>query len=134
MDGIQMLPLREIELFLENIPLQSKEIVLELRNIIFSVALDASEVIRWGGLSYFHQGRGGIVSAGICQIGIHDGFVQLAFIHGAFLPDPSNLLEGDKKAKRFVRIESYEGAPWETLIELIKSSSQFDPYSLKEKS
>jgi hypothetical protein len=123
MDGFQMLPLREIELFLENIPLQSKEIVLELRNIIFSVAPDASEVIRWG-----------IVSAGICQIGIHDGNVLLAFIHGAFLPDPSNLLEGDQKAKRFVRIESYEGAPWETLIELIKSSSQFDPYSLKEKS
>jgi hypothetical protein len=134
MDGIQMLPLREIELFLENTPLQLKEIVLELRNIIFAVSPDAVEVIRWGGISYFHQGRGGIVSAGICQIGIHDGNVQLGFIHGAFLPDPNHLLQGDQKAKRFVRIESYEEAPWENLIELIKSSSLFNPYSLKEKS
>ncbi len=129
-----MLPLREIELFLVNVPLQIQEIVLELRNIIISIAPDATEVIRWGGLSYFHYGRGGIVSAGICQIGIHESNVHLAFIHGAFLPDPSHLLQGNLKAKRFVCIESYEKAPWETLTELIKASSKFDPYSLKEKS
>lgn len=129
-----MLPLREVELFLEHVPLQSQEIILELRNIIVTVAPDATEVIRWGGINYFHQGRGGIVSAGICQIGIRDNDVHLAFIHGAFLPDPSHLLQGNQKAKRFVRIESFEKAPWEDLIELIKASSKFDPYSLKEKS
>jgi hypothetical protein len=129
-----MLPLHQIELFLQNEPLQVQEIVLELRNIIIAAAPDATEVIRWGGLSYFHRGGGGIVSAGICQIGIHESHVRLAFIHGAYLPDPHNLLEGNQKAKRFVRLELYESAPWETLIELIKSSSQFDPYSLKGKS
>ena len=129
-----MLPLHQIELFLQNEPLQVQEIVLELRNIIIAAAPDATEVIRWRGLSYFHFGRGGIVSAGICQIGIHERHVRLAFIHGAFLPDPHHLLEGNQKAKRFVRIESYKSAPWETLIEMIKTSSQFDPYSLKGKS
>ena len=100
---------------------------MELRNIIFTTAPDAVEVIRWGGLSYFHAGRGGVVSAGICQIGIHEDHVRLAFIHGAFLPDPKGLLEGNRKAKRYVRLTSYDDTPWEDLQTLLKESSAFDP-------
>ena len=125
-----MLPLREAETFLQHTLPHLQEIVLELRNIIASVAPDAVEVVRWGGLSYYHEGRGGIVSAGICQIGIHKDHVQLAFIHGAFLPDPRGLLVGAQKVKRFVRIESYDDAPWNDLKELIASASRFDPRSL----
>ena len=125
-----MLPIRQLEIFLQQTPLQIQEIVLELRNIIASAAPDATEVIRWGGLSYFHKGRGGIVSAGICQIGIHDDHVRLGFIHGAFLTDPQFLLQGAQKYKRFVRIESYDGAPWEYLQELISSSARFDLRSI----
>jgi hypothetical protein len=125
-----MLQLRQIETFLQNTPLYLQEIVLELRNIIACVALDATEVVRWGGLSYFHEGAGGIVSAGICQIGIHTDHIRLAFIHGAFIADPHHLLEGTQKYKRFVRIESYEAIPWENLKELIISAARFDPRSI----
>jgi len=128
-----MLPIRQVELFLQNTPPRLQEIVLELRNIIASVAPDAAEVVRWGGLSYFHEGRGGIVSAGICQIGIHEDHVRLAVIHGAFIADPQHLFEGPQKYKRFVRIESYDDAPWEALQELITSASRFDPYSTQQK-
>jgi len=126
-----MLSNHEIEAFLQNTPAQFQDIVLELRNLIVSAAPDAVEVVRWGGLSYFHPGGGGIVSAGICQIGIHEDHVRLAFIHGAFLPDPAGLLEGDRKAKRYVRIASYEKAPWDEMKELILASSRFDPRSLQ---
>ena len=126
-----MLPMRQIETFLERTPASLRDIVFELRNIIALVAPDAVEVIRWGGLSYFHEGLGGIVSAGICQIGLHEDHVRLAFIHGAFLSDPHHLLEGKQKAKRFVRIDSFESAPWDYLRELIVSASRFDPYSLR---
>jgi len=125
-----MLPFHQVETFLQHTPVQLQDIVLELRNIIVSIAPDAVEVVRWGGLSYFHEGRGGIVSAGICQIGIHENYVRLDFIHGAFLPDPHHLLHGTQKAKRFVRIETYEDAPWEYLKELITASAKFDPRSL----
>jgi hypothetical protein len=125
-----MLPIRQIELFLQHTPPQLQEIVLELRNIIASVAPDATEVVRWGGLSYFHMGGGGIISAGICQIGIHTDHIRLAVIHGTFIADPHHLFEGTQKFKRFVRIESYESAPWETLKELITSASRFDPRSI----
>ena len=56
-----MLSLREVELFLQRTPPDLQDIVWELRNVIASVAPDAGEAIRWGGLSYFHEGRGGIV-------------------------------------------------------------------------
>jgi hypothetical protein len=129
-----MLPIREIETFFQHTPPHFQEIVLELRNIIASVAPDANEVVRWGGLSYFHQGGGGIVSAGICQIGIHRDHVRLAIIHGAFIADPQHLFEGTQKYKRFVRIESFDSAPWESLEKLIASASRFDPRSIQKNS
>ena len=125
-----MLSSPEIESFLNSTPIPFREIVLELRNIIFATAPDAVEVIRWGGLGYYHAGRGGLISAGICQVGIHADHVRLAFIHGAFLPDPHHLLKGDRKAKRYVRINSYDGAPWEDLEQLLLSSATFNPRSL----
>ena len=126
-----MLPLHEVETFLQHTPLHLQEIVLELRNLIASAAPDAVETVRWGGLSYFHEGRGGIVSAGICQIGLDKDHVRLAFVHGAFLPDPHRLLAGTQKAKRFVRIESYDDAPWDNLRELIIVSARFDPRAIQ---
>jgi len=128
-----VLPIHEVESFLKYTPSPLQDIVFELRNLIAEVASDAVEVVRWGGLSYFHEGRGGIVSAGICQIGVHEGYVRLDFIHGAFLSDPKHLLEGNQKAKRYVRIRSYEEAPWGDLKQLIEESSRFDPRSLQFK-
>ncbi len=122
-----MLPLHEIEAFLQHTPAHLQEIVLELRNLIAQAAPDAAEAIRWGGLSYYHEGRGGIVSAGIAQIGIHENYVELAFIHGAFLPDPRHLLTGKEKVKRRLRIDSYDSAPWDYCMDLIRASAKFDP-------
>jgi hypothetical protein len=122
-----MLPLHKTEVFLQHTPAHLQEIVFELRNLIAAVAPDAVEVICWRGLSYFHEGRGGIVSAGICQIGIHQDHIRLDFIHGAFLSDPHHLLEGTQKAKRYTRLKSYTEAPWENLKQLIEESSHFDP-------
>ena len=126
-----MLPIHEITTFLQHSPAPLQDIVLELRNIIASTAPDAVEAIRWGGLSYFHEGRGGIVSAGICQIGIHKDYIRLDFIHGIFLSDPKHLLVGTQKVKRFIKLKSYDEAPWDDLKQLIEESSRFDPRSLQ---
>ncbi len=126
-----MLPLHEIETFLQRAPAHLQEIVLELRNLIASTTPDVVEVVRWGDLGYFHAGRGGLVSAGICQIEIRKEHVRLAFIHGAFLSEPRRLFEGTQKYKRFIRIESYEDAPWDYLKELIQASARFDPRQIK---
>ena len=126
-----MLGLHEIEIFLQRTPAPLQEIVFELRNLVAEVAPDAVEVIRWGGLSYFHEKRGGVVSASICQIAIFDDHIGLGFIHGAFLPDPHHLLEGTQKAKRYAWIWSYDEAPWEDLKQLIEESARFDLSKLR---
>jgi hypothetical protein len=125
-----MLSTKEIESYLEQTPPELRDIVLELRNIIVAIAPEATEVMHSRGMSYFHSGRGGPVSAGICQIIIQHDHIRLAFIHGAFLPEPRRLFEGSAKYKRYIRIYSYEDAPWDYLTELITASSRFDPYTL----
>jgi len=126
-----MLPLSQVETFLQRIPSPLQDIVFELRNIIATVAPTATEVTLWKGINYYFKERGGPISAGICQINVLENHVRLGFIHGIYLPDPHGLLEGDRKVKRFVRLISYESAPWDDLRNLITASSRFDPYSLK---
>jgi hypothetical protein len=128
-----MLPERYIEKRLELVPPALRDIVLEIRNIVASVAPDATESQHSRGFSYYYKERGGPVSAGICQIAIFRDHIRLGFIHGAFLPDPEGLLVGEPKYKKHVRIYRYEDAPWEYLRGLIQASSRFDPYTLKER-
>ncbi len=119
--------LHEIERFLAHKPENLKEMVFALRDLIAEVAPQVSEKIQWKGLSYYDAARGGTVKGGICQIEIHDDHVRLSFIHGAFIDDPHGLLGGDRLSKRYVRLESYESAPWERLEALIRSAAAFDP-------
>jgi hypothetical protein len=108
------------------------DIVFEIRNLVVDVTPYATEHVQRKGLTYFDAKRGGHVSAGICQILILKDHIRLAFIHGAFLPDPHRLLiqEGERKAKRFIPLDCYNSVPWEQVKELIKASADFDPYSL----
>jgi hypothetical protein len=127
-----MLPTNAIITHFQHIDPELLDIMLELRNIIASVAPTATEDIQWNGLTYYDASRGGHVSAGICQINLQENHIRLAFIHGAFLQDPEGLLicEGKRIAKRYVRIDKYETAPWKSLKDLIQASSNFDPYSM----
>jgi hypothetical protein len=125
-----MQPTRDIEIYLAHLPIELQDIVLELRNIIASVAPGATETIHRKGFSYYYAERGGPVSAGICQINLQDDHIRLAFIHGSFLPDPQGLLKGDQRYKRYVKIASFDQAPWDDLRNLITASAHFDPRSI----
>jgi hypothetical protein len=125
-----MQPTRDIELYLAHLPIELQDIVLELRNIIAAIAPTATETFHRKGFSYYDAERGGPVSAGICQINLQRDHIRLAFIHGAFLPDPQGLLQGDQQYKRFVKIYSFDQAPWDDLHNLITASANFDPRSI----
>jgi hypothetical protein len=122
-----------VEKKLQYVAPELRDIVLEIRNILASVAPGATEGQHSRGFSYYFKERGGPVSAGICQIGIFSDHIRLGFIHGAFLPDPLGLLVGEPKYKKHLRIYHYEDAPWEYMRELILSSARFDPYTLIER-
>lgn len=125
-----MLPTSGIVQYLDHVSPEIRDIVLELRNLIASIAPDAAEVRHSRGFSYYDDQRGGTVSAGICQIVIFKDHVRLAFVHGAFLSDPKGLLVGEAKYKKYIRITSYEEAPWDYLKFMIKESANFDPRSI----
>jgi len=125
-----MLPTHTIERLLATVPAELQEIVLELRSLVATVAPDATEKIHSKGFSYYFEQRGGPVSAGICQIGIHSDHIRLGFIHGAFLPDPKRLLVGEPKYKKHIRITSYTSADWDYYKDLMAASAAFDPYTL----
>jgi hypothetical protein len=120
----------EVERFLSRHPAPLAEIALELRNLVAAVAPQASERILWGGLSYYDAQKGGPVKGGICQIELHAEAVRLSFIHGAFLDDPTGLLVGKQRYKKYVALHSYEEAPWEGLEALMRASALFDPASI----
>jgi hypothetical protein len=124
-----MLPTRDIERHFAHLPPDWLDLILELRSQVFKIAPQACEVFHSRGLSYYYDQRGGPVSAGICQIVVKEDHIRLGFVHGSFLPDPAGLLEGDRKAMRYVRLTSFDQAPWSDLIRLIEASSRFDPYT-----
>ena len=125
-----MLPTKALDHLVLGIPTELSDIVFELRSLIASAAPQACEELVRGSLVYFDPNRGGHVSAGICQIHIAHDQIRLDFVHGAFLPDPAGLLSGKTLAKRAVTISSYEDAPWDALIDLIRAAAAFDPRQL----
>ncbi len=126
-----MQPTRDVETYLTRmapyLPAELRDIVFELRSIVATIAPTATETLHRHGFTYYYAERGGPVSAGICQINLERDHIRLAFIHGAFLPDPKGLLQGDRLAKRYVKITSFDRAPWEDLQDLIMASAHFDP-------
>jgi hypothetical protein len=122
-----MLPVREVERYLENRPPELRDIVLQIRDLVLTVAPSATEVIRRRDILYYYAERGGPVSAGICLVSVQADHVRLAFIHGAFLPDPAGLLRGEPRYKRYVRLDTYDSTPWEAVQDLIAASASFDP-------
>lgn len=121
------LPYGDVERFLAFTRSDLREIALELRNLVSSACPDATERILWGGLSYHDADKGGPVKGAICQIELRSDHVRMAFIHGARLEDPESLLTGDRKSKRYLRIGSYERAPWEAIHRLIVEAARLDP-------
>ncbi len=127
MNAYHLRPTQEIERFLQFLPADLQDVVMELRSMVASCVPGVTEEIHPKGLIYFDSARGGHVSAGVCQIRPKPDRVELAFVHGAYLPDPSRLLIGDRLAMRQVDIHSFDTAPWPALQDLIAASARFDP-------
>ena len=84
---------------LENQPDHVCDLVMELRDLVLETSPEASETVLWKGLSYHKAHEGGPIKGAVCQISPKDDCVHLAFVHGACLPDPEGLLDGDRKVK-----------------------------------
>jgi hypothetical protein len=121
----ERLSTHEIERFLQFQPRYLQDLLFELRGLVFKAAPHASERILWNGLSYHDAQIGGPVKGAICQLSIEGDHVIIGFIHGAFLPDPSGLLQGDRKSKRCLQVDSLEATPWGELEALLRAAAAY---------
>jgi len=115
-----------MELFLDTLPHDTRELVVALRSIIRKISPDAEETMLWGGISYHTPWIGGRVKGALCQIEAKGSEVRIAFIHGIRLADPTHLLCGTALSKRFVPIQSLAEAQRPEIAALIREASAIE--------
>ncbi len=126
----RLLPISAVEAWLRSKPAEQAEIVLGLRDLVIAAVPHAQERILRRGLGYHDPRRGGPVKGSLCLIEFYPGQLRLSFVHGAFLNDPECLLQGDRRAKRFVKLFTYQTVPWAALDGLIRQAACLDTVHL----
>ncbi len=111
-------------------PVSLRSLARALRELILSQFPDLGETIAFGSLCYFKPGQPfGVIGGNVCMIGRRgiDDHIRLEFIHGAALPDPTCLLQGSAKAKRFIPVRKLEDIDRDALIALIDAAVEYEP-------
>jgi hypothetical protein len=111
----------------EHYPEEIQDICWGVRDVVFEVVPNAWERSKMGGVGYFRAELSTPLKGMICHLVAEYERVKLGFIFGAFMDDPSGLLQGEQKAKRFLILDDYEALPWEELKGLIRSAAEIDP-------
>ena len=93
------------------------------RRVIHSLVPDAEEeaIDVWQAIA-FACGSG--MKVQFCSFAPHKGWLNLNFVRGGDLPDPSGLLEGAGRKERFVRLEKEEDLEREALAALIRAAAE----------
>lgn len=119
----------DIEIFLNSLSPDTRDLVIALRDIVRTTVSDAEETLLWGGISYHTPWIGGRVKGALCQIEAKGSKVRLAFIHGIRLADPASLLCGTALSKRYVPIHTIAETQRPEILALIREASaiELDP-------
>jgi hypothetical protein len=118
----------QIAALLRDCPDELCDLVLELRDLVCRVAAASTEAVKFGCLCYFKPDQPyGVIGGNVCMIGWREDAVRLAFIHGAYLPDPEGLLKGSGKAKRYVEIRSRADIRQPAVTHLIRAALAYTP-------
>lgn len=87
----------QVDEFIEQLENPVQDIVSELRTLVFEAYPEMDEGFKWDKPSYAKEGL-------VCYMQTAKGHVNFGFYRGAELRDESNLLEGDGKKMRHVRL------------------------------
>lgn len=89
------------------LPANKQGLVAKLRNTLLSTALELTETIRRGRLTYVTKTK---PIAFIC-IKRATSYIELGFFKGVYLDDPKKLLNGKSREIRRVKIKSFNEIP-----------------------
>ena len=93
------------------------ELATSVRQVILSTLQDLDEVVKWGHLVYEKNRM-------ICSIMVHKNHVNLQIWRGAELNDPENILEGEGKSMRHVKVHSPEEVKTDYFKFLLKQAAE----------
>lgn len=103
--------------------------VRALRRTVLKAAPAAVEAMKFHVLCYFHaDAYFGAIGGNICLIETKADKAYLSFIHGSKLPDPSSLLRGKGKFKRFLHIPDPKFAASREVVALIRAAAALKPW------
>ena len=120
-----MKPDHKFEEAIETFPIAIQDIARQTRNLIYEVYPEVVEVV-W--VQQKNSGFGtGIKkkTEHFCWLMPAKNHVTLGFNYGAELPDPHNLLEGNGKLFRHIKIKSIEQLSNKDLIDILKYSTTY---------
>jgi hypothetical protein len=124
----QRLDADELARHLDPYSARLREAVLELRDFVLDTAPDVAEAIKFNSLCYYKPDRPwGVIGGNVCMIGVRDDRLLLGFIHGAALPDPAGLLQGEAKAARHIEIRSAKDPDRRAIRQLIREAVRYEP-------
>ena len=100
------------------------------RTLVLEIAPALSEKVAFHSLCYYKPGAPyGAIGGNVCLLTGKDDHLELAFLHGASLPDPKGLLRGDGKAKRRIPIRRRGDLNHPAVAALIRAAIAHDPSS-----
>jgi hypothetical protein len=108
-----------VETYLAGLSEQQRGIASKLRQLILKVVPDAKESIKWGRPVYEKN-------ALMCYIAEANNHITLGFYYGAYFNDPENLLQGEGKQLRHLKIREEQPVDENTLTRFIKESARID--------
>jgi hypothetical protein len=110
-----------VDTFLKGYAPQVREIAVKARETIFAVFPEATEKV-YPGWKVIQYGAGAEMKSVFAAISPQRERVNLGLAHGADLPDPDGLLQGDGKAIRHIKLTSPEAAGTPAVRELIRGA------------
>ena len=124
----ERLTVDEIARLMRDWPGELCDLAIELRDFVLEVAPEAAEKVAFHSLCYYKPNQPyGVIGGNICMVGVRDDYVVLGFIHGAFLPDPQQLLMGKGKSSRHVAIRDPSDIRRAPLRKLIRAAVAYEP-------
>ena len=96
---------------------ETRELARDVRQTILTALPGLNEVVKWGHLVYEKDKM-------ICSIMVHKKHVNLQIWRGAEIDDPENMLEGNGKSMRHVKIHSKEDIKMDYFKFLIEQAAK----------
>lgn len=131
---MERLSASEIRALMASWPAPLRPLALELRARVLDVAPEVAEKEAFHALCYYKpHAPYGAIGGNVCLVALKDGRLEIAFLHGASLPDPERLMQGTGKAKRRVPIATSRDVARSALAALIRAAVAYDPSAARSR-